>query len=411
MQHFVKVFSYLVLIFTVLRGPTISYGMEPATPSQPVPRNFFGMHVHRANDPTHWPSVSMPSWRLWDASVAWPNLEPHKDQWSFKTLDEYVALAQEHHSALLLPLALSPAWASARPLEPSVYQPGFAAEPRDIEDWRTFVRMVAIRYKGRIQAYEIWNEPNSKYFWTGSLDQMLVLTREASRIIRSIDPEALIVSPAATNRDGIAWLSEFLSKGGGQYVDVIGFHFYVAPHPPEAITAVARQIREILLRYGVVDKPLWNTETGWPYPKPFPSDTLGAAYLARAYILSWVSGVTRFYWYSWDNHNWVSLETTDKDSSTLKPAGKAYEVIQMWLEGAKVNNCSQDSARTWLCSLNHSGTIQHIGWNPEKQVKFEIPASWHATEVTPLLGDTRRNKDSRITLGPLPTLIAADTAH
>jgi beta-glucosidase/6-phospho-beta-glucosidase/beta-galactosidase len=41
--------------------------------------------------------------------------------------------------------------------------------------WRTFVRAVATRYKGQIEAYEIWNEPNLKMFWTGSVEQLVTI--------------------------------------------------------------------------------------------------------------------------------------------------------------------------------------------------------------------------------------------
>ena len=48
-----------------------------------------------------------------------------------------------------------------------------------------------------------------------------------------VDPQAVVVSPPATGFPGIKWLPEFLSKGG-RYVDVIGYHFYLTPRPPEA---------------------------------------------------------------------------------------------------------------------------------------------------------------------------------
>jgi len=85
------------------------------------------MHFHHLGSTTPWPDVPINQWRLWDAYVAWPNLEPAKGQWRFATLDRYVSLAAEHHVGLLLPLGLSPGWASARPLEKSTYQPGAAA--------------------------------------------------------------------------------------------------------------------------------------------------------------------------------------------------------------------------------------------------------------------------------------------
>src|SRR5262249_17382382 len=161
----------------------------------------------------------VPEWRLWDAGVNWPDLEPNKGQWQFGRLDRFVALAHQHGTSILLPLGGSPWWASSRPQLASPYSPGFTAMPANLDDWRSYVKTVATRYKGRIPAYEIWNEPNLNDFWSGTTAQMLTLTKEASEIIHSVDPSALVVSPSATADYGVPWLQEFLRQGGGQYVD------------------------------------------------------------------------------------------------------------------------------------------------------------------------------------------------
>src|SRR2546429_8360016 len=96
--------------------------------------------LHHLPQPTPWPRVSFGSWRLWDAYVVWPNVEPQKGQWDFSHLDGYISLAESHSVEILLPLGLTPAWASSRPKEKSGYEPGNAAEPRNISDWSEYVR-------------------------------------------------------------------------------------------------------------------------------------------------------------------------------------------------------------------------------------------------------------------------------
>ena len=396
--------ALLAVAPTQLRGENpVSLTLTPS--SQQIPRSFFGMHIHHAGGTTPWPAVPMAEWRLWDAYVAWPNLEPVKGQWRFDTLDKYITLAAEHNVGLVLPLGLSPAWASARPNEKSVYQPGFAAEPKNLEDWRVYVNTVAHHCKGRIYAYEVWNEPNLKQFWTGTVDQMLVLTREAFQIIRSVDPQALIVSPSATQEKGTEWLAEFLSKGGGDFVDVIGYHFYVAPQTPEATVPLVLKVKRILAQHGAASKPIWNTETGWFMPKPFPSEELAAAYLARAYLVNWAAGVQRLYWYSWDNHGWVTLETTEKDNQTLRPAGNAYAEIFRWLSGARILSCATDKEQTWTCELERDGEPQWIVWNVIATKKFVPPRSWQAKNITPLLGEPYLLTNSVFDVGLAPVLV------
>jgi glycosyl hydrolase family 39 (putative alpha-L-iduronidase) len=395
---------FAIVMSFLLSAPEGTAPLLP--PQQIIPQSFFGMHIHHTNTTTPWPSVPVAEWRLWDAYVTWPYLEPHKGQFRFDTLDAYVSLARQHNTGILLPLALSPPWASARPLEKSAYQPGSAAEPRVLQDWRDFVRAVVTRYRGRIKAYEIWNEPNLSQFCSASVDQILVLTREASQIIHEVDPTALVVSPSATESKGLAWLSEFLTKGGGQYVDVIGYHLYVNPLPPEAMVSLVQQIRQIMANNGQAAKPVWNTEANWFSPKPFPSQELAASYLARSFILNWAAGVQRLYWYAWDNRA-VQVVTTQQDNRTLTPAGRAYGTVYLWLVGARMDNCQQDANHTFVCQLNRDGALQWIVWNPDGPRAFNVPSAWNITSVTPLLDEPRAFTNPVSDIGPLPVLLSA----
>lgn len=399
------------LSFALSAGLEGQAGIAPSIspPSAPISAQLFGMHFHHLGSTTPWPDVPIGEWRLWDAYVAWPNLEPIRGRWRFETLDKYVALSAEHHVGLLLPLGLSPTWASARPQEKSTYQPGAAAEPRSIDDWRIYVSTVVRRYKGRIQAYEIWNEPNLKQFWSGSVDQMITLTREASQIIRNIDPNAIIVSPSATQDRGVAWLAEFLIKGGGSFVDVIGFHLYVAPQPPESTLTLASNIRQTLARTGAGEKPLWNTEAGWFMPKPFPPE-LGAAYVVREFLMNWAAGVQRLYWYAWDNHGWVSLETTASDNHTLTPAGNAYAVAFHWLVRARLLSCRNDFRQLWICELERDGRHEWILWSAAGARSFQVPSEWRVNQLERVSGEREDLHGAQIELGPAPVLLSSSTS-
>ena len=403
---------YLILILFGELFSGTSDTTKLIAPQQPVPRTFFGMHIHQAIDKTPWPSVTVPTWRLWDSQVKWPDLEPNKGDWRFYTLDRYVAMAERNNTQILLTLATTPQWASARPEVRSGWQkPGLTAEPADINDWQTYVRQVVTRYKGRIFAYEIRNEPNLKQFWTGNTDQLVTMTKDAHDIIKNIDPTAILISPSATTGSGIPWLADFLSKGGGRYVDVIGYHFYVFPHPPEAMLPLIERVRQTMKDHGAEDKPIWDTELGWAEPKPFPSEEMAAAYLGRSFILSWAAGIQRVYWYAWDNHTFASIETTAPDNKTVRPAGQAYGAIQKWLSGASMQGCEESPGQTWTCQLRRGDISQWIIWTTDNVEKnFPLPSSWHAESITPLLGESRAVNGAGITINQVPALVMSTTS-
>ena len=396
----------LLLILTVaLLDPAFAADLH--APNATIPSSYFGLHIHHLAYPvpTPWPNMPVPEWRIWDADVTWADIEPSKGQWRFEKLDGYVSLAQQHGTRILLTLGGSPRWASARPNAPSNYSPGFTGEPLSIDDWRSYVKTVTLRYKGRIQAYEIWNEPNLPDYWSGTTDQMLTLTKEASLIIRGVDPQAIVVSPSATADYGIPWLAEFLKKGGGQYVDVVGFHFYVNPHTlsPEDMLPVIQHVREVLADNGLANKPVWNTETGWLEPAKFDSDELAAGFLARAFILSWAAGIQRFYWYGWDNQ-FVAIVTYKESARTVTPAGSAYKIVEQWLVGTMMQSCTSTSDYTWACELNRSGKKEWIVWNTRGNHKFELPRTWSVASSTRLLQDPHPVNGSNVDIGPVPAL-------
>jgi len=393
----------LVLTIAVLLNPVFAADLQP--PAAAIPGTYFGLHIHHLESatPTPWPSMPVPTWRLWDAGVNWPDLEPDKLQWRFDRLDRYVSLAEKHGTSVLLPLGGSPPWASARPAAPSPYQAGFSAEPANLDDWRTYVRTVVSRYKGRIRAYEIWNEPNLKDFWSGTTDQMVALTKEASQIIHAVDPKAIVVSPSATADFGIPWLVEFLKKGGGQYVDVIGYHFYVAKLPEELVPLIQR-VQQVISENGLASKPLWNTEMGWIAASRPDSEEVAGGVLARAYILAWATGVQRFYWYAWDNQS-MGITTYNEAEHRVTAAGRAYESVQQWLVGARMDSCTESAEHNWTCQLSRAGKKQWLVWNPQGNHKFDVPTAWRVRSVTPLLHERRSLTGPSIDIGPVPALL------
>lgn len=405
-----------IAVNSMVAGLRVSHQLA----KEAIAPTLFGLHLHHVvtlpnystNPPltelTPWPPVPFSSWRMWDAYVGWPNLERRKGEWNFEILDDSLALAEENQVEVLLVLGLSPRWASARPSESSKYGPGNAAEPKEIEDWRNYVRTVAERYKGRIHYYEMWNEPNLPGFYSGTLDQMLTLSKEAYQILKQVDPSITVVSPSAAHNSGkgLPWIEEYLKKGGGAYADVIGYHLYVKPEPPEAMMPVINTLRQYMRDYGVSDKPLWNTEAGWQKPKPFPSDELAAAYVARSYILNWAGGVSRFYWYNWDYNPTMSLHMTQEDSTTLKPAAISYQEVQKWLVGARMQQCQANSHNTWICQLTREGDYRAwILWNPEVELRFQVPTDWNVDQIRDLAGEKRTLSNNTIQVGPSPLLL------
>lgn len=345
---------------------------------------YVGLHMHRADQGTAWPAAGFGSWRLWDAFVAWPNLEPERGRWDFARLDRYVAMARLTGVEILLPLGLSPVWASARPAERSSYAPGNAAEPRNMEDWRNYVRTVATRYKGRIREFEIWNEPNESGFFSGTPEKLVELTCEAQAVLKAVSAENRLVSPAMIGEGREPQLLEqFLRLGGNKCVDIVGYHFYVPKGAPEATLPLVHRVREAMKRAGVEKLPLWNTESGWWIENadgtPEAADMRwhrvssaeSAAYVARALIVGRAAGLERYYWYAWDN---TSLGLIEPFSGALKPGATAFATVARWLAWNDIDSCNEQVGR-WVCRLkDKEGNLRgYIVWATQRNApSFQV---------------------------------------
>ena len=398
---------------------TRSRAVRLRPPAEPIPATYFGFHLHRNNSQTTWPAAPFGAIRLWDAHVSWPQLEPERGHWEFAGLDWYLDQAAQHGAEVLLPLGLTPTWASARPDEKSAYNganvskdTGWAAPPRDLADWDNYVRAVATHCQGKVRAYEIWNEPNETGFFTGTPDQLVELTKRAAKIVREVDPRCQVVSPGIVG--SVMYLEDFIAKGGTAPADVIGFHFYVWPDPPEKMVPEILRVEELLRDQKLANRPLWDTEAGWDIesavnPPPLSAHggrtplTMSAAgdYVARAFILNWAAGVRRYYYYAWDD----GLMGLVERDGTLKPPARAYEEVHHWLLGARMESCEADEAGTWTVRLKQaSGAPGVIVWNAKAELDFTPPATWRVGAVRNWLGKStpvRAGGSIRVTASPV----------
>lgn len=382
--------------------------LEP--PAGTIPVTLFNLNVINLDYGVAWPTVPFACWRNFHSFWTW--LEPRKREWQWAKLDREMGLARQKRTPVMLLLQHTPEWASsAAPGQGANFVPA-----ADLGEWRDYVRAVVSRYRGQIEAIEFWNEPNVARSYQGTPEQLAVLSREAYRVIKEVDPPITVVSPALSPCcSATSFLERYFAAGGGQQADVIAYHFYAAPRPPEAMLPMINQLKAVMAAHGVAGKPIWNTETGWNFQnhdrndnteswagEPLP-DELAAAYVARAHILSWAAGVERLFWYAW-GHRCMGL--TDYDGCTPKLASRAYTQVQSWLVGARMERCSLNAQGTWECQLRRGAGTSFILWNPAGSRTVEL-APWRRAREARILDGTKFSLTGRhsLEIGPSPVLL------
>ena len=285
-------------------GPTVRFGADLT-----IPWALGGPRVERDGTlrdyPGQWPTIPVRSVRFWDSRTAWLNLEPAPDTWDFTRLDGLVLLAESRGvDRITLVLGGTPRWAAAQERSTDAFWlgPGSASPPRDLADWAQFVAVVAERYRGRIDAYEIWNEPTTAAFWSGSRAQWADLVASAAREIRRIDPDARVVAPgiAVTSARDVTrmrpWLAELADRSA--LITDISVHFY--PRTVAQARTLGTLVRSLRSLAGTVGLPasIWVTEVnlvgGARLPAAQQRDVI-ASITSQARR----AGVGALTWYAW----------------------------------------------------------------------------------------------------------------
>lgn len=279
-----------------------------------IPWAIGGLRIERDGSkavfPGEWPTVPVASMRIWDARTAWLNIEPAQNQWDFSRLDAFVAKAEAHGvEDIMLTLGGTPKWAAAkvRPTDAAWLGPGSASPPKRWADWQEFVAKVAERYQGRIDSYEIWNEPNSVTYWSGTNAQWAKLTSIAQTQIAKADPAAKVaIGSFATSPEmtlaKIGPMLQALKALGGPAAPTptsIALHWYPTRVQLLAgVSAIATGIRRGAAQAGMPKVPLWITEMNVREGAKISAQGVEDA-MASMTKSAKAAGVQRTWWYAW----------------------------------------------------------------------------------------------------------------
>ena len=267
--------------------PTPAFPIYEGTPLDP---QKMGVQIHlREEDQEElfahlqdlglgWVKVQI-SWKLYEPYAG----EYHEER--FAELDQFVDTAVSHDINVILSVSKAPEWS-----RPTTELDG---PPNDFALYHQFMAYLANRYRGKVDAYELWNEPNLQREWNGfplSGADFVQLLQQGATGVRAHDAEVTLVAgaPAVTGIDdrvnAIAdrtFLREMLAAGVNDFVDAIGVHPYGFANPPDSnvtnpdpstpshnnhptffFADTLADYRQILTASGS-DLPLWATEFGW----------------------------------------------------------------------------------------------------------------------------------------------------
>jgi|HubBroStandDraft_6_1064221.scaffolds.fasta_scaffold17050_4 hypothetical protein len=362
-------------------------------PPNAIPSTYMGMHMNGGIDGISgqqpWPVVPFGAVRLWDADVAWADINSGPSAYDFTKLNSWFSLIPQHGADILYTFGRVPSWASSNPTDTTCgFAPGSCDAPIGLNSdgsgsddvFQQFVTQLVTQSvnssAGHIKYYELWNEMDNPPSWNGTIQQMVRMNTDAILAIHSLDPSAVILIPSTIIEGVIGrnYLQTYLLAAAPflPSIGAVAFHGYVQqsgdPLDPESIVTYINQTRSILAPTVLGSKPLFDTEASWGDPSvsnpPFTDPDMQSGFLARMYLLQWSESIARFYWYQWNNKRDGILWTPDPNNpagaGTVLAPGVAYGQVYQWLVGTVMSQACSSSGPVWTCELTSTNGYQAL---------------------------------------------------
>jgi hypothetical protein len=366
-----------------------------------------------ATQAADWPDVHYGMQRFWDSPpYQWPSLNPSAGVFDFTNIDADLALALTKGTTEgLYTLARTPPWATSAPGDTSCNYPstsvgggnGECDAPSDLNAdgsgtnaiWKAWITAIAthmndatyLKTHAHIRYWEIWNEPDTKAFYAGSIAQLARMTEDANCIITGrgvvhdqgngtatkctatpIDPTAQIVmssghaAPAALP---YAQNQLYCSASPTGYqlpcpnppdaiaaaVDIINFHMKPGA---SAETTMKEYVDNIhgLLKPAELAKPLWDGEasfssTGWT--GAYTDADMAASFMPRFWLTNWSLGISGNAWYS--------------EKGTPDQANVSLNQTISWMAGATLTSACAATGTVYSCGIQNGGKDYQIMWD------------------------------------------------
>lgn len=213
----------------------------------------------------------------------WAEIEPRPGEYHWERWDPLVeAIARRRETGdrplhLLAVLDTSPDWAQA-PDQPH----DRTAPPAVPASFAAFARAFATRYGSRVDAYQIWDEPNLASHWGGrpaNPAEYAALLRAAADVLHAAQPGAVVVAAALAptaetgpeNLSDVLYLRALYEVGAGPAFDAAAGKPYGYDTGPDDRRADLDRLnfshfvllREEMERHDDGNKALWAGQWGW----------------------------------------------------------------------------------------------------------------------------------------------------
>jgi hypothetical protein len=187
--------------------------------------------------------------------IRWSDVEPKEGTYHWGRYDKAVDSLAAEGIRISEIWHDSPPW--TRPEKAGADKDARRNRPEDLRAMYRFAKAAARHFRGKVQAWEVWNEPDI-FFWPELADRFGGTLKAAALGIKDGDPRALVLQGALCS--GVtAFASHWLETKPGDAFDIFNWHIYKEPADYPAELAGYRKLFD---QYGAAQRPAWISECG-----------------------------------------------------------------------------------------------------------------------------------------------------
>lgn len=248
--------------------------------------------------------------------------------------DTSATLALEHGLKSLQVFHSTPAWATRPDLDGDEAGGRF---PRDLRQLHAFCKAMAQRYRGRVRAWEPWNESNIPNFGGHTIDEMCALQKAGYLGFKAGDPDVAVCWTVFAGPGSKLDTEGVLANEAWPYFETYNIHTY---NPPRTYLPEFAGPRE-----AACGRPIWISECGIGLPwdpasevKDFSAgnDLRQAEFIAHSYASSLYAGVNRHFFFILGHYSESKIQFgLLRHDMTPRPAYVALAATGRFLAGAR----------------------------------------------------------------------------
>jgi len=234
----------------------------------------------------HWIADGVRAVRI---GIPWANVETSPGNFNWVQADRVIEAATAANASIICAMTTSPLWA----MKTGGIVPN--GRPASVGRYADFAAAVANRYRGRISAYEIWNEPNGVLGYSPAPDPAgyTEMLQAAYPRIKAADPNAVVVGGVLGSGttlgnltiNPVTFLTKMYVAGAGPYFDALSYHpydygrrFSAGMTTTDSPVDQLIRLRKLMILNGDAAKKIWATEFGIPTNRV--SEATQAAYIS-----------------------------------------------------------------------------------------------------------------------------------